>query len=129
MRWYSSSPSRRCAFCIGIFLLPDRRFGQLQRSSIGVNQPQLVGPPLAVMDNLVFLVMLNECGDILDRSPARNVTVVSLAEDAIQQTCRAEQSNMASMQRRDRAPGGHVFVWSEKRRHLLPRAGVRQQVF
>ncbi len=36
---------------------------------------------------------------------------------------------MASMQRRDRAPGGHVFVWSEKRRHLLPRAGMPQQVF
>src|SRR5208337_1489447 len=115
MRWYSSSPNRRCAFCIGIFLLLDRSFGQFQRSSIGVDQPQFVGPPLAVMDNLVFLVVLNEGGDMFDRPPARNVPVVSLAEDAIQQARRAEQSDMASMQRRDRSPGGCLFMWSEKR--------------
>ena len=78
------------------------------------------------MDNLVFLVVLDKGGDVLDRPPARNVPVVALAEDAIQQACRAEQSDMASMQRRDRPPGGYVFVWSEKRHHLLPRAGVRQ---
>ncbi len=50
----------------------------------GKLQPQFVGPPLAVMDNLVFLVVLDECGDVLDRSPARDVPVVSLAKDAIQ---------------------------------------------
>src|SRR5208337_2774412 len=99
MRWYSSSPNRRCAFCIGIFLLPDRRFGQLQRSSVGVDQSQFVGPSLAVVDNLVFLVMLDEGGDMLDRPPARNVPVVSLSEDAIQQARRAEQPYVASMQR------------------------------
>src|SRR5271165_5484110 len=82
-----------------------------------------------MMDNLVFLVVLNEGGDMLDRPPTRNVPVVSLAEDTIQQTRRAEQPDMASMQRRDRPPGGDLFVWSEKRHHLLPRAGVRKQVF
>jgi len=78
------------------------------------------------MYNLVFLVVLDEGGDVLDRPPARNVPVVSLAEDAIQQASRAEQSDMASMQRRNRPPGGYLFVWSKKRHHLLPRAGVRQ---
>ena len=82
-----------------------------------------------MMDNLVFLVVLDEGGDVLDRPPSRNVPVVSLAEDAIQQASRAEQPDMASMQRCDRPPGGHLFVWSEKRHHLLPRAGVLQHVF
>lgn len=81
------------------------------------------------MDNLAFLIVLDEGGDVLDRPPACNVPVLALAEDAIQQARRAEQSDMASMQRRDRPPGGHVFVWSEERRDLFPRAGVRQQVF
>ena len=81
------------------------------------------------MDNLVFLVVLDEGGDVLDRTPARNVPVVALAEDTIHQARRAEQPDMASMQRRDRSPGGHVFVWCEKRHHLLPRAGALQQVF
>ena len=81
------------------------------------------------MDNLVFLVVLDESGDMLDRPPACNVPVVALAEYAIQQASRAEQSDMASMQRRDRSPSGYLFVWSEKRHDLLPRTGVRQQVF
>ena len=81
------------------------------------------------MDNLVFFVVLDKGGDVLDRPPSRNVPVVSLAEDAIQQTRSAAQPDMASMQRRDRPPGGNLFVRSEKRHDLLPRTGVRQQVF
>jgi hypothetical protein len=80
-----------------MFLLPDRRFSQFQRSSIGVYQSQFVCPPLTVMDNLVFLVVLDEGGDVLDRPPSRNVPGVSLAEDAIQQARCAEQPDMASM--------------------------------
>jgi hypothetical protein len=49
------------------------------------------------MDNLVFLVVLDEGGDVLDRPPSRNVPGVSLAEDAIQQARCAEQPDMASM--------------------------------
>jgi hypothetical protein len=49
------------------------------------------------MDNLVFLVVLDKCGDVLDRPPSRNVPVVALAKDAIQQTRRAEQPDMAAM--------------------------------
>ena len=81
------------------------------------------------MDNLVFFVVLDKGGDVLDRPPSRNVPVVSPAEDAIQQTRSAEQPDMASMQRRDRPPGSYLFVRSEKRHHLLRRARVLQQVF
>jgi hypothetical protein len=81
------------------------------------------------MDDLLIAILFDECGHMLDRPPSRDVPVNSLAKDAIQQACRAEQSDMASMQRRDRPSGGYVFVWSEKWSHLLPRAGVRQQVF
>jgi hypothetical protein len=49
------------------------------------------------MDDLLIAVLFDECGHMLDRPPSSDVPVFILAEDAIQQACRAEQSYMASM--------------------------------
>jgi len=74
-----------------LFLLPNRRFGQLQRSSIGVNQPQFVGHA-RVMDNLVSSsCSTNVVTCLTDRQ--RACAVVALAETPFNSP-RAEQSNM-----------------------------------
>src|SRR5258708_36890518 len=85
MRAYSSSPNRRCAFSIGFALLFRRRLCELQRSSIGVDQVQFVGPPLPLVDDLGFSVMFHNRGHMLDRAPAGYVPAVSLTEEAVQQ--------------------------------------------
>src|ERR1700733_1499513 len=114
MRWYSSSPSLRCAFCIGLSFRLCRRLGEHQGLPIGVDQPQLVRPPLAVMHDLSVSIDFNESGYMLDRSPACNVPLFALTEDAIQKASCAQESDMASMQRCDGASGGHVFVRHEE---------------
>ncbi len=55
--------------------------------------------------------------------------VIALAEDAVQQAGRAEQPDVAAMQRRDRTPCGYVFAWHQKRQCLFPCTRQRQQVF
>src|ERR1039458_2693156 len=106
MRWYSGNPSLRCAFCIVGPSRIRRRLGQLQGSSVGIDQPQLVRPPFPVMDDLRIAVLLDKGGYVLDRSPSRDVPVFTLAENAVQQACRTQQPHMASMQRRDWTPCG-----------------------
>src|SRR5665213_3247552 len=128
MRWYSSNPSLRCAFCIIVPFRLRRRLGQLQGSSIGIDQSQLVCPPFPVMDDLRIAVSLDEGGHLLDRSPSRDVPVIPLAENAIQQARRAEQPHITSMQRRDGPASSHVLARHQKRQRLLPCARQRQQV-
>src|SRR5580704_13447048 len=90
MRTYSSSPSRRCAFSIGFALLRRRRLGKFQRSSILVDQVQLIGPPLPVVDDLSVSVLFHERRDMLYRAPPGYVPVVSLAEHTVQEPCGAK---------------------------------------
>src|ERR1700736_2795634 len=85
MRTYSSSPSRRCAFSISFALLRSRRFSELQRPSIAMDQVQLIGPPLSVVDDLGVSVLLNKSCHVLHGAPACYVPVVSQAEHAIQE--------------------------------------------
>src|SRR5580698_10571630 len=85
MRTYSSSPSRRCAFSIGFALLLRRRLSELQRPPIGIDQVQFVGPPLSMVDNLGVSVLFHKRRDMLDRTPASDVPVLTLAEDAVQE--------------------------------------------
>src|SRR5580692_9067130 len=101
MRTYSSSPSRRCAFSIGFALLLRRCLGELQRPPIGVDQVQLIRPPLSMVNDLGVSVLIHECRHMLDRAPAGYVPVVSLAEDAVQEARGTQKPDMAAMQRRD----------------------------
>src|SRR5450631_2708504 len=84
-RTYSSSPNRRCAFSIGFVLLLRRCLGELQRPAIGVDQVQLIGPPLSVVNDLGVAVLFHERRHMLDGAPAGYVPVISLAEHAVQQ--------------------------------------------
>ena len=110
MRTYSSSPNRRCAFSIGFVLLLRRRLGELQRPPIGVDQVQLIGPPLSVVNDLGVSVLFHERRHMLDGAPAGYVPVVSLAEDAIQQPRGTQKPDMAAMQWRDGPPSRNVLV-------------------
>jgi len=47
---------------------------------------------------------------MLNRAPAGNVPVVTLAEDAVQQPCGTQKPNMAAMQRRDGPASGSVLM-------------------
>src|SRR5271163_1287280 len=93
MRTYSSSPSRRCAFSIGFALLLRRCLSELQRPPIGIDQVQLIGPPLSVVDDLGISILFHERRHMLDRAPAGDVPVVSLAEDAVQEPCCTQEPN------------------------------------
>src|ERR1700690_2696199 len=129
MRTYSSSPSRRCAFSIVFALLLRRRFSELQRPPIGVDQVQLIGPPLSMVDELGLSVLLNKSRHVLDRTPAGNVPVVALAEDAVQQTRGTQKPDMTAMQGRDGPACRNVLMRHQQRRRLFPCARLRQQVF
>src|ERR1700677_3423605 len=129
MRTYSSSPSRRCAFSIGFALLLRRRLSELQRSPIGIDQIQLIGPPLSMVNDLGVPVLFHKRRYLLDRGPAGYVPVVSLAEDAIQQPCGAQKPDMAAMQRRDGPASRNVLMRHQQRCRLSPCARLRQQVF
>src|SRR3569833_2166028 len=89
MRTYSSSPSRRCAFSIGTFLLLHRSLCQLECSSIRVNQAQFIGPAFSMVNDLGVPVLFNTGCHVLDRPPARDVPILSLAEDTIKEPCGA----------------------------------------
>src|SRR5580698_740639 len=120
MRVYSSNPSLRCAFCIFLSFRLRRRLGQLQGPSIGIDQSEFVRPPFAMMDNLLVAILFDECGHVLDRSPPRDVPVIALAEEAIQKARRTQQTNMATVQRRDWTPSSHILTRHQKRERLLP---------
>ena len=98
MRTYSSSPSRRCAFSIGVALLLRRSLGQLECSSIRVDQAQLIGPAFPMMNDLGVSILFNKGCHMLDRPPAGDVPVLSVSEDAIQQSGCAQKANVAAMQ-------------------------------
>src|ERR1700684_2596606 len=129
MRTYSSSPSRRCAFSIGFALLLRRRLSELQRPPIGVDQVQLIGPPLAMVDDLGVSVLFHKCRHMLDRAPAGYVPVLALAEDAVQEPRGTKKPDMAAMQRRDGPASRNVLMRHQQRRRLFPCARLRQQVF
>src|SRR5450631_2559836 len=120
MRTYSSSPNRRCAFSIAFVLLLRRRLSEFQRPPIGVDQVQLIGPPLAMVDDLGVSVLFDEGRHMLDRAPAGYVPVVSLAEHAVQEPRGTQKPNMAAMERRDGPASRNVLVRHQQRRRLFP---------
>src|SRR5258708_10801878 len=83
--WYSSSPSLRCAFCIGLFFRLRRRLSQLQDSPIGIDQSQFIGPPLPVVNDLRITVLFDEGRYVFDRSPAGDMPLVAFAKDTVQE--------------------------------------------
>ena len=109
-RMYSSSPNRRCAFSIGFVLLLSRRLSEFQRPPIGVDQVQLIGPPLSMVNDLGVSVLFHERRHMLDRTPAGYVPVVSLAEDAVQQPRGTQEPDMAAVQRRDGPASCNVLM-------------------
>ena len=66
---------------------------------------------------------------MLDGAPAGYVPVVSLAEDAVQETRGTQKPDMATMQRRDGSASRNVLMRHQQRRRLFPCARLRQQVF
>ena len=66
---------------------------------------------------------------MLDRTPAGDVPVVALAEDAVQQPRGTQEPDMAAMQRRDGPASRNVLMRHQQRRRLSPCARMRQQVF
>src|SRR5580700_6574641 len=114
IRTYSSSPSRRCAFSIG-FVLPLRwSFRELERPAIGVDQAEFIGPSFPMMNDLRVSIRFHKCRYVLDRTPASNVPVLSLAEDPVQEPRSAQQPDVAAMQRRDRPARGNVVLWRQQ---------------
>jgi hypothetical protein len=67
-----------------------------------------------MMNDPLISVFFHKSRHMLDRSPSRDVPVIALAEHAIQETRRTKQTDMASMQRRDRTPCGQVLAWHQK---------------
>src|SRR5579883_2327234 len=128
-RTYSSSPSRRCAFSIGFVLLLYGSLCQLERPPVGVYQAKLVGPALTMVDDLGVTFLFDEGRDVFDRSPAGDMPVASLAENAIEEAGRAQQSHVAAVQRCDRPPCRPIVVRKEQWRHLLPGRRIRQHIF
>src|SRR5579859_989399 len=98
-RWYSSSPSLRCAFCIGLSFRFRWRLRQLQGSTVGIDQPEFIGPSFPMVNNLGVAVIFDEGRYVFDRSPAGDMPFVAFAEHPIQETGSAQQSDMASVQR------------------------------
>src|SRR5581483_5733794 len=128
-RTYSSSPSRRCAFSIGLVLLFRWSLGQPERPPIRIDQPQLVGPALAMVHDLGVAFLFDEGRDVFHRSPAGNMPVASFSEDAIQQAGSTEQSHMTAVKRCDRPPCRNIVIRQEQWRHLLPGQRVRERIF
>src|SRR5579859_329461 len=129
MRTYSSSPSRRCAFSIGVPLLLQRSLCQLECSSIRVNQTQFICPAFSMMNDLGVAIFFNKGCHMLDRTPARDVPVLSVSEDAVQQSRGTQKPDMAAMQWRDGTATRNVLMRHQQRGHLLPCARLRQEVF
>lgn len=53
------------------------------------------------MDLGITLDLLLERGHVLDGSPARDVAILSIPKGAVEETGRAEEPDMATMERRD----------------------------
>src|ERR1700692_2361402 len=85
-RWYSSSPSLRCAFCIGPSFRVRWRLRQFQGPAVGIDQPQFIGPPFPMVNNLRIAVIFDEGRYVFDRSPAGDVSFVAVAKDTVQET-------------------------------------------
>src|ERR1700733_14771995 len=85
-RWYSSSPSLRCAFCIGLSFWFRWRLRQFQGPAVGIDQPQFIGPPFPVVNNLCVAVIFYEGRDVFARAPAGDMPLVAVAEHPIQET-------------------------------------------
>lgn len=82
--------------------------------AIGKDQCQFVRKSFPVMQYLcailfLFFPMISE----LDRSPVRNVAIISFAEYPVEHACGAEQSNMPAMKRRER-PASDITLSGEK---------------
>src|SRR5580658_2715531 len=101
MRTYSSSPSRRCAFSIAFVLLLRRRFSEFECSAVGIDQAKLIGPAFPMMNDLGVSIFFKKSRHMLDRPPAGDVPILSVSEDAVQQSRRTQKPDMAAMQRRD----------------------------
>ena len=85
----------------------------------GIGQAKFVGPTFPMMNDLGISILFNEGCHMLDRQSAGDVPVLSLFENAIQQSCGAYEVNVVAMQRSDGLAGGDIVV--------LPkcRSGVR----
>jgi hypothetical protein len=80
--------------------------------------------------NLLQAIFLDlEDGHGLHRAPAGDVPFASLPKDAVQQTCRAEQPDVARVQRSDRPYTAHLFPGHQEGLDLLPHRRCRYQVF
>src|SRR5580692_11806882 len=121
MRTYSSSPSRRCAFSIAFVLLLSRRLSEFDCSAVGIDQAKLIGPAFPMMNDLGVSIFFNKGCHMLDRTPAGDVPVLSVSEDAVQQPCCTQKPDMAAMQRRDGTASRNVFARHQQGGHLSPR--------
>src|ERR1700679_905326 len=126
LRMYSSRPSRKCAFCILLLLLV---LGENLCSSVLVDQRQFIREALALMDFLEPVLLQLKGGDALHRAPACDMAIFVLSEDAIEQTCRAEKADMATVQRSDRPASCHLFLRKEEGFHLFPGGRANNEVF
>ena len=82
-----------------------------------------------MMNDLGVSILFHKRRHMLDRPPAGDVPVLSLAEDAVQQPRGTQKPDMAAMQRRDGPTSRNVLVRHQQRRRLFPCARLRQQVF
>ena len=92
---------------------------QLNRAAC-IHERQVVTESFPPPDDFfAFLTRFADNLDVFVRSPARDVAVLAFAEYAIEQTSRAEQSNVTPMQRRQRSSSVDFFFWKKELRNLL----------
>src|SRR4051794_41541677 len=107
-RRYSSSPSLRWAFSIAFVSLPRGRLRQPERCPIRVDQAKFVCPSFAMVDHLGVTFLFDEGGDVLHRTPAGDMPVLPLAENAINQTARPNKSTVPAVQGGNRPAAGNA---------------------
>jgi hypothetical protein len=90
-RRYSSRPIRKCAFRIVVLSL---LVSEHQRVPILVDQSQFVGELFALMDFGVAFLFYFEDSHRFHGAPARDVPVVPLSKDTVEQACRSEEAHM-----------------------------------
>ncbi len=98
--------------------------------AIGKDQRQFVRKPLPVMQDpgAIFFLFLPMVGE-LNGSPVGNVPVFTFAKDAVQHACRAEQSNVAAMQRREWSASDILLLREKDAACLTIGRRLQQQVF
>ena len=122
---YMSQPKRRCAFFMGLFLFVGEDLGPAIRK----DQRQFVGKPLPVVQDFraVFFLFFPMIGE-LHGSPVGDVAIFSFAENPVEHSRRAEQPDVAAMQRRERAATDVSLFGKKDSTRLAVGCRIEQQV-